>query len=777
MLRLDSASSHSQTSSTQKPAKGKHKTGSPLGVENPLLAPITQAESSQVATVQSDSFQNRSDEPPSAPVAKAASSQQPLGLLKHFLQTTAKADSTQPKPAKPKDVSELPTIQVTSPSSSNPSSTGLTRQGALSSHPMQRTAHRHAQSPHPVNRLPQPGGSGQYTPSQASSTVRGGHQPYVVYMSPQDALGFYGIAPFPAKAKHGNALSPRMANRLQPMAREMAGTFRQTFNSNIALLSDDPDLKRPAIIALQKELGYRIPVIDFSKIPDRNPQKPFLSFLLENLYADLRDRAKVPTGKPLVLYLKNTNPNTLYLLQTEATAKAILQKRNVRLIIDRVPVSHDNGSYMGGHGYAPSLGKPVGFKTVHVKSLKPSEWLGLLKGSYEADYLQKKYHCTLTEMQLKQLLHVVLRENDGKLTKQAVLESLDSLGAFIKLKYSLHRFSPVQPINHADLQEFFAREGLLSPPSGPVHTKFSFELQHGLENLAGLEEPKKVLKVISDYFKYGALSKSIQKGNPFVKTILIDGPPGIGKTMFAEGAAKELEKTTQMPVTFVSTHGGSFSTGKRFKEAEDAVHEFFDRIEEADTPLVVAFVDEVEGIYNRKHSDSANAAVETDMRAATNAFLTRSQELLSTSKKKVLLVYATNDKTRLDSAFADRVNYQFSLSNPGKAEQQQILRQNFDMYGMQHDDALVNQVIRKMQMLSLNLSGRQLAAFVEQLRDEAFETMSGKSEKNRQMELGLLQSAPLKMTDALIDKVLNRFAQAIQAGRMTQQQAMNMGIV
>ena len=113
MLRLDSASSHSQTSSTQKPVKGKHKSGSPAGVENPLRATITQAESSQVATVHADSFQNRSDEPLSTPVEKTVSHPQPLGLLKHFLQTTAKTESAPPKVAKLKEASEPPT---TSPS-------------------------------------------------------------------------------------------------------------------------------------------------------------------------------------------------------------------------------------------------------------------------------------------------------------------------------------------------------------------------------------------------------------------------------------------------------------------------------------------------------------------------------------------------------------------------------------------------------------------------------------------------------------------------------------
>lgn len=756
--------------------------------ENPsLVSNVTQAVSLETATglsgrTQSDSFQLQASSLPSESTSLPTSS----SILRHMLNTVAKSpDSSLATTPDPSSSRLQPIQSLAIPSPRNIS--GSVTPNHHSSVPLQRTLQGNGsfqsasemstysmQRPLPIDSAANNMALALAPHHNALSGALS--QPMNVmqyqYINSRDILKQYRLKLYPVRGKFPNRIQDKVRRMLEGQGKELASILRKTYNNNILMLPEDQDMRRPMIQALQKELGYRIPIIDFSVISDKNPRHAFLPYILQTCYEDMRKMGHVPDGKPLVLYLKDTNANSMNIILSETYQKFLFKEHNLRLIIDSLPASYSASHFeMDEH---PATFTPDRFQEFRLKALNVSEWANLLKGSHEAERLQKKYHCSLTEIQLKQLLQLLLRKGDGQIDQKDVLSSLDSLGAYRQLKYPGEPRTFIRPISKEDLHEFFEREDLLQPDVGPIQTRFSFELEHDLEDLVGLAEPKKILKRIADQFKYGALAHGRQKGNALVKSMLVDGPPGIGKTMYAEGAAKELEKLTNTPVTFISTSGGVFGTGKKYKEGVDAANRFFDSIENADTPLVVAFVDEVEGIYNRSKSDSANGTVDADLRAATNQFLIRAQKLASTSKKKVLLIYATNNRSKLDSAFVDRIKYETTISLPDKNKQREILRNQFKIQNLDEDDQLIDTSVRRLQHTDIPISGRKLAAFVEELYDEAFDAASNKSEMNAQVEAGLIAPPKFKVTEKMINRVIERLK--AQSKTMTDEELRQHGI-
>lgn len=145
--------------------------------------------------------------------------------------------------------------------------------------------------------------------------------------------------------------------------------------------------------------------------------------------------------------------------------------------------------------------------------------------------------------------------------------------------------------------------------------------------------------------------------------LLLHGPPGTGKTMFAKGLARE------SGLHYAIMTGGDVAP--LGKDAVTEIHKIFDWANTT-TRGVMLFVDEADAFLRKRSTEK----ISEDQRNALNAFLYRTGEASS----KVMLVYASNQPEQFDWAINDRIDDMVQFSLPTLAERQRMLAQYMDLY-------------------------------------------------------------------------------------------------
>jgi len=145
--------------------------------------------------------------------------------------------------------------------------------------------------------------------------------------------------------------------------------------------------------------------------------------------------------------------------------------------------------------------------------------------------------------------------------------------------------------------------------------------------------------------------------------LLLHGPPGTGKTMFAKGLARDsgLEYA-------IMTGGDIAPLGK---DAVTEIHKMFDWARTSRKGVLI-FVDEADAFLRKRSTER----ISEDMRNALNAFLYRTGE----ATDKFMLVYASNQPEQFDWAINDRIDEMVEFTLPSFDERRRMIEQYIHKY-------------------------------------------------------------------------------------------------
>nr|XP_018915660.1 PREDICTED: ATPase family AAA domain-containing protein 3-A [Bemisia tabaci] len=197
-------------------------------------------------------------------------------------------------------------------------------------------------------------------------------------------------------------------------------------------------------------------------------------------------------------------------------------------------------------------------------------------------------------------------------------------------------------------------------------------------------------------------TKNTKRNRGMFRNILMHGPPGTGKTMFAKKLA------THSGMDYAILTGGDVAP--MGKDGVTAIHKVFDWASSSRRGLLL-FVDEADAFLRKRSSEH----ISENLRATLNAFLYRTGE----QSDKFMLVLASNTPEQFDWAVNDRLDEMVEFDLPGLEERERLIRLYFDKFVLQpatagHKRLKVDQfdyssICSEMAKLTEGMSGREIA--------------------------------------------------------------------
>ena len=178
-------------------------------------------------------------------------------------------------------------------------------------------------------------------------------------------------------------------------------------------------------------------------------------------------------------------------------------------------------------------------------------------------------------------------------------------------------------------------------------------------NIIGLDEIKKELLFIVSLMKNNVANSNVR----IPKGILLEGPPGNGKTMLAQAIA------TEANVNFLAINASDL-TDKFLGETGKSVRKLFDKAKQ-NAPCVL-FIDEIDAIGS-KRSKAPEDAIDKELNGIINTLLTKLDGVSDCSG--VTVIAATNMASSLDPALVrpGRFDKHFYIPNPDATARKELL--------------------------------------------------------------------------------------------------------